>query len=41
VPILYALEAVPGSVCGAVHNGMQAWQAKARMHKFAVDGAKP
>lgn len=41
VRILYALDEVPGSVFGALHNSMQGWQAKARMHKFAVDGAKP
>lgn len=41
VPILYALDEVPGSAFGALHNSMQGWQAKARMHKFAVDGAKP
>lgn len=41
MPILYALDDVPGSAFGALHNAMQGWQAKARMHKFAVDGAKP
>lgn len=38
---MYALDGVPGSVFGALHNSMQGWQAKARMHKFAIDGAKP
>jgi hypothetical protein len=35
VPILYALDAVPGSVFGALHNAMQGWQAKARLQNWA------
>lgn len=43
VPVLDALDRVSGHSVGALHNGLQGWQAKARnsnsLHKFAADSS--
>ncbi|TFJ82406.1 hypothetical protein NSK_006315 [Nannochloropsis salina CCMP1776] len=41
LPLLHALDDVPGAVMGSFHNTFDAWHAKVRRHSYTMSGEKP